>query len=118
MSITSYATTESVYKFEYEEQGITILFDENSELTNEERQYIADILVYGNSAPEESTTYSMCWLTGHNYQYDYITSIQHKVSAESPRCYETTYRVETCSKCDHMEYTEISGVFIPCCPED
>ncbi len=118
MSITAYADTEAVYKFEYEELGITIIFEENSNFNSEERQYLADVFAYGDSATENSTAYSMCWLTGHDYQYDYISTIEHKGSAKAPRCYKTTYKVETCSKCDHMEYTAISSVFIPCCPED
>ena len=118
MVITSHATTSDTYQFEYEEQGKTIIFDDNTTFTSEERQYIADVLVYGNSDTENSTTYAWCWLTGHDLSYESVIEIQHKVSATEPRCYKTTYKVETCSKCDHMETTTLGSTFIVCCPEE
>ena len=118
MAMTCYATTSEDYAFEYNDLGLTIVFDDTTNFTSSERQTIADILAYGNSEPEDSTTYAWCWLTGHDYQYDYVFEIEHKVSSSAPRCYKTTYKVETCSKCDHMEYTAISSVFISCCPEE
>lgn len=118
MAISSYAATSDIYQFEYEEQGKTIIFEENTNFSNNERQYIADILVYGNTNEESSTTYAWCWLTGHDLTYESVIEIQHKVSATTPRCLKTTYKVETCSKCDHMEITTLSSTYIICCPEE
>ena len=118
MTITSYATVSDTYQFEYETQGITIVFENNTTFTNDERQYIADVLVYGGTNTESSTTYAWCWLTGHDYQYESVIEIQHKLSATAPRCYKTTYKVETCTKCDHMEITKLSSTWYNCCPED
>lgn len=118
MAVTSYATVSDTYQLEFEEQGITIVFEENTTFTNEERQYIADTLVYGTTNTDNTTTYAWCWLTGHEYQYEYVYAVEHKASATTPRCLKTTYRVETCTKCDHMEMTEISSTYIICCEEE
>lgn len=118
MAISSYATASNAYQFEYEDSRITIIFEETSTFTPDERQTIADILVYGDSESEDSSTYAWCWLTGHDYVYNSVSAIEHKVSDLAPRCYRTTYRVETCNNCDHMEYTELSSIYIDCCPEE
>ena len=102
----------------YEDLGITIYFSDNTHFSAEERQYIADGLVYGNIDSEDSSTYSLCWLTGHDYQYDYVASVHHRVLEKAPRCEQTNYEVETCSKCDHLEYTVINSYYITCCPEE
>ena len=118
MTITSYATVSDTYQFEYKEHGITIVFEENTTFTNDERQYIANAIVLGGSDTENSTTYAWCWLTGHDLTYESVIEIQHKVSSYAPRCYKTTYRVETCSKCDHLETTKLGSIYIDCCPEE
>ena len=107
-----------VYQYTYDDIGVTIQFDENSHFSSDERKYIADFLAYGNTKDSDTSTYAWCWLTGHDYQYDYVVSVHHRVSQTVPRCEETTYEVETCSKCDHLEYTALSAVYIDCCPEE
>lgn len=118
MAVTSYAAASNVYQFEYEDQDITIIFDENTLLSDHERQFIADLMVYGDSDTDNISAYSWCWLTGHDITSDTVTTIQHKVSSSSPRCYMTVYQVDTCSKCDYVETTALSSVYISCCPED
>ncbi len=118
MSLTTFATQPEIYQFEYEDLGLTIIFDEKSNFNNEERAYLADILAYGAPVCDNATTYAWCWLTGHDYQYDSVISIEHKVDTLAPRCYETIYEIETCSKCDHMETTVLNTTYIDCCPED
>ena len=117
MTVAAHASTLEKYEFEYEDQGVTIIFEEDTVLSNDERQNIADCIVYGN--PNEGiSTYSLCWLTGHSIVTDSVIEIQHKVTADAPRCLRTVYEVETCSKCDYFKSTNLGSVFIPCCPED
>ena len=56
LAITSYATVTDTYQFEYTDQNITVVFEETSKYTIEERQYLADILIYGNSDTEGYST--------------------------------------------------------------
>lgn len=117
LAISAHALTQEQYQFEYNDQNITIVFDNSTIFTNDERQYIADCLAYGK--PDEGiSAHSWCWLTGHDLVSDSVIEIQHKVTPDAPRCLKTTYEVITCTKCDHMETKVLSSVFIPCCPED
>jgi len=118
MTFTVYASDNEVYQYEYTDLDITIEFSESTQLSADERHYIADHLVYGNTEAEDTSTYAWCWLTGHDYQYDYVVAVHHRVLEKIPRCEETTYEVETCSKCEHLEYTALSTVYIDCCPEE
>lgn len=118
LSLSAFAAQSEPYQYEYEDLGVTIVFDNTTAFTDDERQYLADILAYGDIASDGATTYSWCWLTGHDYQYDSVMAIEHKVNASVPRCREIIYKVETCSKCDHMEITVLNTTYIDCCPED
>ena len=118
MSVSVFAAHPETYQYEYEDLGLTIIFDSTTSLADSERQYLADILAYGNTESDNATTYAWCWLTGHDYQYDSVIEIKHKVNSFVPRCYRTIYQVETCSKCDHMESTVLNATYIDCCPED
>lgn len=118
MTFTVHAFDDEVYQFSYDELDITIQFSEDTHFSEAERKIVADLLVYGNNEPTESSTYAWCWLTGHDYQYDYVSATHHRILEKAPRCEEITYEVETCSKCDHLEYTEISSMYINCCPEE
>ena len=106
------------YQLTYNDIGITVYFENSTHFSAEERQYIADQIVYGNAESNDSSTYAFCWLIGHDYQYDYVASVHHRVLDKAPRCEQTNYEVETCSRCDHLEYTPLSTVYIDCCPEE
>ena len=118
LSLSVTASQTAIYQFEYDDLGITIIFEDDSNFTNDERKYLADILAYDTPVSDNATTYAWCWLTGHDYQYDSVISIEHKVDDLAPRCYQTIYKVETCSKCDHLETTIINTSYIDCCPEE
>lgn len=106
-----------VYEFVDEDKVVT--FNEDSILSAEEQQMIAEYLVYGEKNEDDgASTYAWCWLTGHDYKYEVVTVTTHKKRAISPRCYEETYSVETCTKCDHLEEELVGGVYILCCPEE
>lgn len=118
LTIPALAISSNEIQYDYEAMGKTIVFSKNTNYTPEERQYIADIIAYGTFNDSSASTYAWCWLTGHDYQYEYVYAIDHKISPDVPRCFETTYRVETCTKCDHSEITDLGGVYIDCCPEE
>ena len=116
MAITAFSSGSEDYEFEYNE-NITIVFENDTVFSQEERQNIADIIVYGN-VDNNISTYSLCWLTGHDMISDSVVEIQHKVATTEPRCRRTVYEVETCSNCDHVEITNLGSTFIFCCLEE
>ena len=105
-----------VYEFPDEQKVVT--FEDNSALTEEQQQMVAERLVYGAPEDDGASTYAWCWLTGHDYTYDMVAVITHKVYPDSPRCYEETYNIETCTKCDHFSEEYLGGVYVVCCPEE
>lgn len=103
----------------YQEEDLTVFFEDNSALSAEQKQFIADKIVSGESIIDDgSTTYSLCWLTGHDIITEAVFAVEHKVSETNPRCKKDTYSVESCTKCDHMEYELVSTMMILCCPEE
>jgi len=115
INCTAFTVGDPTYDYVTEDSHITISFASDSALSAEKQQQIADYMVYGDDG---ASTYAWCWLTGHDYVYESITVIEHKVRALSPRCMERNYSVETCSKCDHIEETLISESLIACCPQE
>lgn len=104
--------------YDFADENKVVAFEETSTLSAEQQQMVAERLVYGATEDDGVSTYAWCWLTGHDLTYDTVLVITHKKSAYSPRCYEETYHVETCTKCDHMSEELVGGVYIVCCPED
>lgn len=107
----------------YSYGDVSIIFDADTSLDSETRQAIADRLAKsGNAADvtggEEASTYSWCWLTGHDKQTETAFRVTHKVSATSPRCLSETYSVVTCTKCDYYTEELIYSSYIECCAED
>ena len=117
LSFTASAISES--EFFYPEKSISVVFDTASVLSAEQKQFIADKIVLGESIVDDGvSTYALCWLTGHDIVNELVTVVEHKVSTTIPRCKDNLYDVETCSKCDYLEYTLISSNMIFCCPEE
>ncbi len=104
--------------YEFADKNIVVTFEENSTLTAEEQQIVAERLVYGAPEDDGASTYAWCWLTGHDYKYDVVSIIYHEARPESPRCLQDTYDVETCTKCDHLQEELLTRVYILCCPEE
>ena len=118
-SINCLANVSSENVFEYEDGKITVTFSENCSLSSEEKEHIAATLVYGESSTGTTVQpRSWCWLTGHDYIYNSVSAITHKVYASAPRCVEDLYTVTTCSKCDYEEIELLSTLNIYCCPEE
>jgi hypothetical protein len=116
MSIVSSATDTEEYTYQYDH--ITICFDEHTALSAEMRQMIAEKLLNGSEfeTDDGATTYSWCWLTGHNKQTDYAQKITHEYRSTSPRCLSETYEVVTCTKCDYYTEELIATTYLNCCP--
>ena len=112
-SLTCFAQTE----YNYENEDTTVIFQSNSSFSNETKQYIADRLIYGNN-DDSISTYSWCWLTGHDKQTENAWKIEHKFRTTDPRCKKTTYMITTCTNCDFIEFTDLTYNYISCCPED
>ena len=115
VNCSAFSVGGSAYEYEIDDTHITIKFSTDSVLSAEKQQQIANRMVYGDDGV---STYAWCWITGHDYVYENVSAIEHKVTALSPRCMKRTYSIETCSKCDHFEETLIGDSLIVCCPED
>jgi len=102
--------------------SITITFENEEYLTEEQKNRLTDIVLkYKTSGIIDNnlSTYSLlCTLFGHNTEENVVTATEHKVRSSEPRCDMTTYRVETCSRCDYENISVISETYVYCCPED
>ena len=115
---TVFITAAHSSEFYYEDEDITITFESDTDLTYEQKQMIADKIVYGYSNDEQVSTYSWCWLVGHDTVLNAVAAIEHKVEETVPRCIKRVYEVETCTACDYINEELISTTYIFCCPED
>ena len=98
--------------------NISVVFESDTSFTVTKQQYIADMLVYGESDITIVQPRAWCWLTGHDKTTEYVTIITHKKYTTEPRCLEEVYEVTTCSKCDLYDMVLIASVDISCCPVD
>ena len=90
---------------------------ENTTLSDEQQQAIAEKLVYGNV--DNVQTYGlMCTLFGHKTEQNTVGVITHKVKTTSPRCKRELYLVTTCTRCDYQEQELTGTSYIVCCPID
>ena len=67
---TVFITAAHSSEFYYEDEDITVRFESDTELSYEQKQAIADKMVYGSSNDEQISTYSWCWLVGHDIVSD------------------------------------------------
>ena len=99
-----------------EDAEYTIEF-ENTNLSEEKRQTIANNLVFGKE--NDIQTYGlMCSLFGHKTEENTVLVVSHKYKAISPRCKRDSYLVTTCTRCDYQEQELYASIYIVCCPED
>ena len=111
MCFSSFASNDT-YTYEY--TNITIIFDEATPFSAEQRENIANKLVNGT---DDTSTYGlMCTLFGHKYVEDVVTTITHCVSDTQPRCLEEDFEIGECSRCGDTYTNRISYRYITCCP--
>ena len=100
----------------YTVDGVTVVFDADSQFSVEQQEAIANLLVH----PEYGTSTAglMCTLFGHKNTSETVISITHKYNVESPRCLQEHFEVTSCSRCDETTVEKVGQLFITCCPED
>lgn len=116
LTVNSFATANNNIVITYD--NISVIFESDTEYTSEEQQYIADMLVYGESDIVMVQPRAWCWLTGHNKTTEYVTIITHKAYDNAPRCVSELYEVTTCANCDLYEMEIVSESRISCCAEE
>jgi len=115
INCAAFTAGEISYTYMVDDTECTVTFSSDSVLSAEKQQQIAYQLVYGDDG---ASTYSWCWLTGHDLVTEGVAQIMHKVYDTVPRCVRRTFSIETCTKCDHYEETLVSRALIACCPEE
>ena len=107
------STGNNTYTFETEDAHYTVTFESNN-LSEEQQRRVAEGLVFGRD--DSAATYGLgCTLFGHDYIYETVRVITHKVRTTNPKCKEETYDVTTCEDCDYYEATLIDTRFVDCC---
>ena len=96
--------------------NIDVIFDNDSSLSTEEKQTIAEYLVNGTTNVQ---TYGLiCNVFGHKNSTEYVTTITHCAYSTAPRCLDEQWEIVTCSRCNNTETTRIAFSLVDCCPED
>ena len=100
----------------YHIENITVVFDANSQLSEEQQEMIAQLLVN----PEYSVSQAnlICNIFGHKNSTEGVKTITHKAKANSPRCLEELFTITTCSRCNESTVERNAYYYITCCPED
>ena len=102
----------NVYQFE----NTTVIFEADSEFSVEQQEIIANFIV--NPEYGIAKVNIICDIFGHKNTIEGVTTITHKVSAESPRCLQELFTITTCSRCDQTTVERDAYFYISCCPED
>lgn len=94
---------------------ISIIFDENTSFTQQEKTIIEQSFRNEQSQPVIPCGL-YCLIFGHDYQTEIVTVIKHKVNPSPPRCIEERYSTKICTRCSDTVSTLISIRPINCCP--
>lgn len=100
----------------YQIDNVTVIFDVDSQLSNDQQEAIAHLLV--NSEYGVAQANLICNIFGHKNTMEGVTTITHKVLEESPRCLEELFTITTCSRCNESTVERNAYYYISCCPED
>lgn len=88
----------------------------NDEVSEETKAKIERYFANGTPTDDGTVTYGLtCTLLGHKIECTSISTIEHKVSATSPRCLKKTYDYEECTRCDYEQATLVDREYIICC---
>jgi len=115
LSFVVSAADENTYSYEYPAQNLTVEFAEDTTLSPNIRQTIADSIAYNTPVPQ---TYSLCWLLGHDYYIHTVSATYHEKSEYDPRCLLEIYDVKKCNNCDYANPTLVTSRYISCCPPE
>ena len=100
----------------YQIGNVTITFGADSQLSVEQQENIAQLLVNPQYGVAQANL--ICNIFGHKNSMEGVTTITHKVSATSPRCLEEFFTITTCSRCNESTVERDGFGYITCCPED
>lgn len=100
----------------YQIEDVTVIFDADSQLSVEQQEMIAQLLV--NPEYGVSQVNLICNLFGHKTTQEGVSTITHKVSSTNPRCLRELFTITTCSRCNESTVERDAAVYISCCPED
>ena len=112
MGVSADSNTEAIYQID----DVTVVFDVNSQLSSEQQELIANLLVHPEYGVEQANL--ICDIFGHKNTSETVITITHKVFEESPRCFQENFAVTTCSRCNASSVVRTSYAYISCCPED
>ena len=110
------ATADSNVGNIYQIGNVSIVFDADSQFSNEQQEAIANLLVYPEFGVAKANL--ICNIFGHKNTTEGVTTITHKVLVETPRCLQENFTITICSRCDESTVERISYGYIFCCPED
>lgn len=100
----------------YQIENVTVIFDVDSELSVEQQEMIAQLLV--NPEYSVSPANLICNIFGHKNTTEGVSTITHKAKENSPRCLQENFTITTCSRCDASTVERNSLFYITCCPEE
>lgn len=100
----------------YQIENVTVIFDSDSQLTSEQQESIAKLIV--NPEYGVSQANLICNIFGHKNTVEGVMTITHKVSATNPRCFQELFTITTCSRCNESTVERDGFCYITCCPED
>jgi hypothetical protein len=100
----------------YQIGNVTIIFDADSQLSAEQQESIAQLLV--NQEYGIAKANIICNIFGHKNSVEGVTTITHKVSESDPRCLRELFTITTCSRCNESTVERDAALYISCCPED
>lgn len=101
--------------FKYDIGNVEVFFDENTPFSQTQRELIAYYLA-GENSSQASVDNLICTLFGHDYVYDTVIAVTHKVMPTPPRCLQETYLMGVCSRCEDITGEVTSSEYIDCCP--
>jgi hypothetical protein len=100
----------------YQIGNVTVIFDEDSQLSNEQQEAIANLLVDSEYGVAQANL--ICNIFGHKNTQEGVSTITHKESETDPRCLQEIFTITTCSRCNESTVERNGMFYISCCPED
>ena len=116
ISLTFGVSADSNVGNTYQIGNVTIVFDVDSQLSNEQQENIANLLVNPEYGVAQANL--ICNIFGHKNTTEGVTTITHKVFEESPRCLKELFTITTCSRCNESTVERNAYYYITCCPEE
>ena len=100
----------------YQIDNVTVIFDAESQLSSEQQETIANLLVNPEYGVAKANL--ICSIFGHKNTTEGVSTITHKVFEESPRCMEEFFTITVCSRCNESTVERDAYRYITCCPEE